>query len=253
MNHAVCNLGQPGKDEPMQVKVMLCLFVALLVGRAESLPREHSHPIVTIEYSELFDRAHAQAAKEPATEEAMQELKRRLPELRSAWESGGPVRLQETIKVVGKPLLFRETVATVIASRLPSMSSPLIINGRPYLNATAKEGAMPTTVFVQVVFHEVLHRYVRDLIAARPDAATPLLEKYSDETAHVRNHLHVAAIEILVARRLQRDDEYREYLKLEASLATAAGLARAKEIVQREGPEQFIDDLRGGTSAEGRK
>lgn len=228
------------------MKGMLWLSVALLTGAHESWPQQRSYPLVTIEYSELFDRAYAQAAKEPATEDAMQELKRRVPELRSAWESGGAIRLQETVKLVGQPFLFHETVATVVANRLPSMSSPLIINGRPYLNATGNKSAVtPTVVFVQVVFHEVLHRYVRDLIATRPKATTPLLEKYSKETTHVRNHLHVAAIEILVARRLKREDEYREYLKFEASLATAAGLARAKEIVRREGPEQFIADLRG--------
>jgi hypothetical protein len=164
---------------------------------------------VKIEYSEMFDRAFAQAAKEPASEEAMRERKRRLPELRSSWESGGPVRLQETAILVGKPFLFRETVATLIASRLPSMSLPLIINGRPYLNTTGKRGAVtPRAVFTQVVFHEVLHRYVHDLISARPNATTPLLERCSTETAHVRNHLHVAAIEILVARRLKREQEH---------------------------------------------
>jgi hypothetical protein len=47
--------------------------------------------------------------------------------------------------------------------------------------------------------------------------------------------------------------EYTEYLSYKSSLASAAGLARAKEIVRRDGADKFIADLGSNPSGENRQ
>ena len=204
-------------------------------------------PRVDVDFSEVFDRSMAAWTGQPVDETARDELAQRIGEFRAAWAAHGPAMLGAAAELVGQPYRFAETRAALVTARVNSMSHPLIINMRPYLAASAATGAQPVqshAVFVGIVVHEVLHRYVDDVIQARPDRTTALLRKHSAEPIVVRNHLHLSALERLIAQRLAREREYAELVKFEQTLRSAAQLDRARELVEYEGAERVLDDLR---------
>ena len=98
--------------------------------------------------------------------------------------------------------------------------------------------------FSSLVFHQILHRYVSERIMALPDSTTPLLTKYHDEPPPVRYHLHIFAIMNEVYRKLERQNDLDAAIAFEQTLKAAPILKRAREIVDKEGAEAFLRELR---------
>ena len=200
-------------------------------------------PSITFEYNELLDQACADVGKESLTSGAVEELGKLLPELERQWRDEGPAWLTTASEVVGRPFAFREAKAALITCGMRSLSDPLIINMRPYLSATTGAKPAALTVFVDTLFHELLHRYVWDLL--RPDVnVIPLYEKYVKEPTVVLNHLHLFAIQDAAYRRRGRGADLERVKAFEAGLRRAKLFARAREIVQAEGVERFLAELR---------
>jgi hypothetical protein len=224
----------------------LC-FVSLLaafLAVPKAAPAESQPPQVTFEYSGLIDNFCANSLGQPVETAAVEELQRRVPELDQAWREHGPELLRTVPLVTGVSYRFAETKAALISCNAPSMSLPLMINTRPYLVATAKERPAPLTNFANTVFHEILHRYVDDTLRRLPDATTPLLRKYANEPAAVRNHVHLFALELQVYQRLRRREELERAAQAQRLLKSAGILARAREIVAIETPERLVEELR---------
>ena len=170
------------------------------------------------------------------------ELRALLPSLQRALD-----RQQETLfdaaeRLIGTKMARKEeTVSLFLCRDFPAMANPLLIWGYPFLKSARPAGPLDVTAIGAIVFHEVLHLYVDDLMAGRP--TSPGLEKHQTESQLVRVHLHLFAIE---------DQVYRSLDPTGALLAAARQLdesygpdyVRAWQIVTQDGSEPWIRELR---------
>lgn len=216
------------------------ILVALVWALSESAAAQSTYPDVRLDYKPLFDPACGEVTKQPVEPAAMTELQSRLDGFREIWRKDAPLLLGAVPTVTGVPFSFHEARAALfLCSAFRSVSLPLMINMRSYVSATANGKVGPAAQFTNSVFHEVLHRYVDEIVEALPGKTTPLLEKYRSEPQPVRNHLHLFAIEALVYRRLGREQD------LEAPHAAIGPVAmRALEIVAIEKAENIVRELR---------
>ena len=169
-------------DLPSRWQWRRTLGVIVLMAAATIVAAQAPHPTITIDYLPLFDAECGEATGRPANPAAVEELTRRLADFREAWRRDAPDLLGQVPVVTGLPFCFTETRAALfVCQGFPSISLPLLINMRPYLQATAGGQVSPLVDFSNVVMHEVLHRYVGDVLAAAPDRMTPLLQKYAGE------------------------------------------------------------------------
>lgn len=89
---------------------------------------------------------------------------------------------------VGLEFPFREVQATLTVCSVPSMSSPLLINVSGFL--TKAERKQPDWLFAFIVYHELMHLYVRRIYDT-----SALRKKYAGEPLQTLNHIHVLALE----------------------------------------------------------
>ncbi len=233
------------------------MFGALVLAR----PADQNGPSVTITHLGLFERHCIERfTPEPG---AVDEIKARLPEFRAAWAAEGPELLRAAAKLTGHPFRFSETVATLQGcTGVPSMSAPLTIEAAPFTQAAGGkdvlvkvDGAAPARAllpklppqpirkFVYSLWHELMHRYVSDSLAAIGPGTTPLLRKYAAEHNVTRNHLHLFAIERVLWRQIGRETEIAERIA-EKKARRARYYERAYEIVEEEGAGAFIAEMR---------
>ena len=204
------------------------------------------YPLITFEYGELYDRFCADATKRTVEREAVEELETRLESFRGHWRREAPLLFKTTVKLTKVPFEFGEAKAALSLCNPGSLSFPLIINVRHYLKAINGERARPLEGFAATLFHETLHRYVGDRMEVLPGKTTPLLTKYRDESAVVRNHLHLFAIFDEVYRKLGRQRDLDEIIAFEDKLNFAPHFRRAREIIAKEGAENFICEISKG-------
>jgi len=203
-------------------------------------------PTAIIDYSELLDSSCSQATNHPLDAELVAHVKAMLPSYRAQWATRGPVLLRAETEIAGQPFTYHEEFPAIITCGIPSMSFPLVLNAhliRAGRDAAGTEAGEMTN-FVNVLWHEMSHRFVHDIRDRYPDRMTPLLAKYSAEPPAVLSHLHLYAIEQLVYRKLglQQDLDLVRTVQKKARNATVT--ARALEIVAKETPEAFVRELR---------
>lgn len=206
-------------------------------------------PKVLITYEGLFDqRCGGGPLPRP---EVRDELRRRLPEFRAAWAAAGPRLMQLTQQLARQPYRFAEAEAVLHGcDDFGSVSSPLLIAAARYTDAWAAvpnadgtpRSGRAMNDFVNSLWHEVHHRYVREFLATRPGGTTPLREKYANETVPTRNHLHLFALERLVWDRagLSKEQDDREARIISRG---DPSLRRAYEIVRVEGAQTVVREL----------
>lgn len=169
------------------------------------------------------------------------ELKQRLPELNQKWQEVGPHLLAATTQLIGKP--FRHNsydIPVFLCSAIPGFGLPLVVPVNLYLNAPGKDKKWSDEEFVGAVYHELLHLYVAH--ALNWNLWTPLLKKYKSEAAYTKIHVHLYAIQAKVYKLLGMEREW-EITVLRAKTFPAA-YSRAIKIIEAEGPEPFLDELK---------
>jgi len=230
----------------MFLRLVTLFFTTLLFLLASGRAQAADYPDVPFEYSQIFNSTCAEITKQPIDAAAVTELENRLDSFREQWRKEAPQLLGTTVKLTKARFQFRETKAALsLCFGFPSISLPLIINMRFYLKSLRGDKAAPMTRFSATVFHEVLHRYVNDRIETLPGKTTPLLTKYRDEPQVVQNHLHVGAIMKAVYAKLGREKDLEEDSAVEQTLRRSApAIKRAQEIVDKEGAENFISEIR---------
>ena len=230
----------------MRFRLTVILFAVLMFCANSTMAQRISYPEVSFEYSPFFDAPCAEITKQPIEPEAVKELENRLDSFREYWRNEAPKLFGTTVKITGVKFQFRETKAALYLC--PgfgySMSIPLLINMRYFSAAIQGERVIGMPQFSYLVFHETLHRYVSDRIKSLPDGTTPLLTKYRGEPLPVRVHLHLFSIMNEVYRKLERQKELDAVIAFERTLKTAPILKRAREIVDKEGAEAFLREIR---------
>jgi len=188
-----------------------------------------------------FDLSCEVWTKQPIDQSWYQELRVQLPALRSEWSTEAPFLLGETVAALNAPFRRNELTAFLTLCAIPSMSNPLIINGRLFLSSPMKQSPWPLSRFSAVVFHEILHTHLLPFYAGK----SLLLAKYKDETPVVQNHLHLLSFMKHVYLKLGREQQLSDIVTTESS-GKDPSYARAWEIVNKiEGHEPFMKELHG--------
>lgn len=230
----------------MRFRLTVIIFAVSMVCARSTMAQPAAYPEVTFEYSPYFDASCTELSKQPIEPGAIKELESRLDSFREYWRNEGPKLFETTIKITGVKFQFRETRAALYLCQGfgYSMSIPLLINMRYFIAAIQGDRVSPMAQFSYLVFHETLHRYVSDRIESLPDDTTPLLTKYRDETLPVRSHLHLLSIVNEVYRKLEGQKGLDAVIAFEQTLKSAPILKRAREIVDKEGAEAFLREIR---------
>ena len=230
----------------MHFRLTVIIFAVLMFSANSTMAQRISYPEVTFEYSPFFDAPCAEITKQPIEPEAIKELEDRLDSFREHWRKDAPKLFATTVKITGVKFQFRETIAALHLCQGfgYSTSIPLLLNMRYFIAAVQGERMSPMPLFAYLVYHETLHRYVSDRIKSLPDNTTPLLTKYLDEPSAVRNHLHLFSIMNEVYRKLERQKDLDAVIAFEQTLKSAPILKRAREIVNKEGAEAFLREIR---------
>jgi hypothetical protein len=241
----------------------MLLLVILTAAQAATASGAIAVPAVKIDHSTLIERYCSGASPAKPDPAVSAELDARVSEFQAAWDKDGPALLAEDVRLTGQPFRFHETIAALSACPdLPSMSLPLTINAVRFTNAYLSSPSLPPqpvglgrvgpppgprkviplSGFAPVLWHEVTHRFVHDIISAKPGHTTPLLQKYSAENQITRSHLHLFALNQLIWRKLGRESEFDAQEQSLKSRGIQA-YVRAIAIVRAEGAEKFVAEL----------
>lgn len=126
------------------------------------------------------------------------ELLAKVPSLQKEWDKQGRPLLMTAVILVGKPFTMQDLQAAVfLCPRYPFMGTPLALNVISYMDGPAKDISalggtpMPIFLFVSTTFHEILHKYVNDILAKRPSRILAI----TNDTELYETHLHVFALQ----------------------------------------------------------
>jgi hypothetical protein len=135
-------------------------------------------------------------------------------------------------------------VAALTLCPVSSMSTPLLINVRRFLDGPTGEKPQPMYLFSALVFHELLHTYI-----PYPLPGSRLMEKYKDEPTMVLTHLHLMAVMKHVYLKLRRREQLQEIIAWD-SAAENPIYRRGWQIVNDiEGHRVFVDELKAFSRA----
>ncbi len=201
---------------------------------------QYSAPVIFIEYASSLD---LQVCPSGIAEPVLKEMSEALPRAIRTWKVNETDLLRTTAQLLKKAFLrHEETVSLMICPNLKGQAEPVLIPFWPYLSTTTQGHPFSDKIFVGLIFHELLHRYV-DQILGSALPLTPLLQKYANEKLLVRRHLHVDAIQKAVYLKLGRDKEIQDII-VNDSTFLGTEYSRAWEIIDTlEGTAPFLEEL----------
>jgi hypothetical protein len=167
------------------------------------------------------------------------ELKARVPEFQSAWDSVGPKLLTALESRFHRGFSRREYTATLSAcAPSPSMPAPLLLNVTRYLRSyTAPKAPKSLELFPDLPFHELLHIWLDENYPRQKK----LERKYKDETPGVTSHMYLFAVEGAVYEELKMLDLWSEVRG--RFIRIGGPHKRALEILDLEGQAVILKDL----------
>ena len=217
------------------VFLLVALVVALWPGTSANVPSVQFH------YSEAIDRYLCFGNKARIQPSWHTELEATLPLLEHEWIESGPKFLAETSKIIGKPFSYSEfDIPVFLCPSLPGIGFPLMVPVRMYLKSAVIDKPWGRSEFVDMVYHELLHVYVAR--ALHWNFWTPLLRKYGNEDINTKIHLHLFALQKAVYINLGM--EKRWLIVVSRSREFPPQYSRAIEIVEKEGYQPFVDELK---------
>ena len=230
----------PTKEEGKQLKRVACLLSFLLVAATCAFGEQYPHVPLVFGYIP-FDQSCEQWRNTTIERQWYAELRTKIKMFQNYWDQEAPLLLGTTITEIHKPFRYQEMLATLTLCPIQSMSRPLLINIRPFLDGPTQQQPRPLFLFSAVVFHELLHTYV---LGALPPGKSVLLEKYQSEEPVVKNHLHLMAVMKLVYLKLDREEQLKQIIEKDRALGSPA-YGRAWQIVNDlERYEAFVQELR---------
>jgi hypothetical protein len=198
-------------------------------------------PRVELVHADLtFDRVFGPRLNAEIDPSWAQEIRAKTRSFQQFWDQEAPLLLGTTVAEIGTPFRNRDATAVLTLCPIPSMSVPLLLNVRRFLDGPTQGNPQPMFLFSGLVFHELLHPYIGryDRLESR------LVEKYSGEPLVVLTHLHLTALMKGVYLKLGRADQLREIVARD-SAAEDPAYRRAWQIVNDiEGHEAFVIELK---------
>lgn len=211
-------------------------------------------PKLFFEHGYVFDQSCQTDSKQPITEAMENELDQRLPDLQKLWEEKGTDLLTATIDITKHDFGRREeSVTLILCPWFAPMSQPLMLRVRSYLKSATEKGnknfyttLRPDFYFVSQVYHELLHRYLDhnfETMGLINPSRSPLANKYRKENKGVLIHLHLLALQKAVYLKVHRDDDLQKIIQFDSEIPGDI-YKRAWEIVNKEGYDKFLDELK---------
>ena len=231
----------------MTRRALFLVVMALSSGAVAKTPDDAPVPEITIDYPGVIEYNCKTLGLNTGDPSMIAELREQLPVWRAAWNKDGPPLLAALRKTVGKPFKFRESIAILqTCEGLHSTSYPLILNARKSLTGGVYNGRVD--LFVNDIFHELTHRYIRDILGdgdRLPFKETPMMLKYQAEAPFVRTHLHLYALHKVIYRELGLVKTWNaEVSNIRRRPDEVAPYIRALDIIDAEGPDVFIAELK---------
>ncbi len=203
------------------------------------------YPRVELVYQYIpFDRTCEQWLNTRVEESWMREIEAKLPSFQEFWDKEAPFLPGTMALEIGRPFRRREMVAALTLCPVSSMSTPLLINVRRFLDGPTQGKPQPMHMFSALVFHELLHTYI-----PYPLPGSRLMEKYKSEPPLVLTHVHLMAVMTLVYLKLGRREQLKEIIAWD-SAAENPIYRRGWQIVNDiEGHQAFVDELKAFSRA----
>ncbi len=120
------------------------------------------------------------------------------------------------------------------------MTYPLMINAFPFIHSSVVTSPRPLEYFNNLVFHELLHKFLLNNYSPLNDFSSPILIKYSNEPPMILAHVHLFALQFYVYQKLNREEEFFAVIKW----LNFPVFNRAWEIVQTEGVSKVLSELK---------
>lgn len=235
-----------------KVKALVCSALVVLAGMASPVLAQDV-PVVKLQYwffpfddecEKLTKLSHAATGNWPRWEikkEWKDDLHARVAAFQGVWNSEADALLGTAMQVVGKPFPHREMIATLTLCSVMSMSGPLIINMRRFLQGPMGGQPASDMLFASLVFHELLHTYV----GAHRQPTTPLLTEHQATFAAfrlARTHVHLFALMQTVYEKLGRAADLQA---IKTFSSPSPDYARAWALVDEIGADRWVAELKG--------
>ncbi len=183
----------------------------------------------------------------PIAEKSRPRVQELLKTFDQIWTEEGGKLLSTTVKEIGLPFRRKELSCTVTVNPNEySCSHPLIINAARFFTVT-QFSRIDRLRFIDILYHELLHRYLDDHFEKALDISSanpsPLMLKYEIEDIFTHAHVHLYALQKFIFQRLGLDQNWAQVL-VWAQEIPVKGYQRALEIVEIEGAETFVAELK---------
>src|SRR5713101_8902700 len=191
---------------PAMLRTVSTALGALLCAAPASA---QEYPRVELVYQYIpFDRTCEQWLETRVEESWMREIEAKLPSFQEFWDKEAPFLPGTMASEIGRPFRRREMVAALTLCPVSSMSTPLLIKVRRFMDGPTQGKPQPMHMFSALVFHELLHTYVGYYASLK----SGLVEKYRNEQPVVLTHLHLMAVMKHVYLKLGRQEQLREII-----------------------------------------
>jgi hypothetical protein len=197
---------------------------------------------VELVYADLtFDRFFAPRLNAEIDPGWQKGVRAKTRSFQDSWDREAPLLLGTAVAEIGTGFRYREGTAVLTLCPVPSMSVPLLINVRRFLDGPTQGNPQPMSLFCALLFHELLHTY----IGRYEGLESKLAEKYAGEPLVVLTHLHPLALMKHVYLKLGRGELLREIVAGDSASEDPAYRRAWKIVNDIEGHPGFVDELRG--------
>jgi hypothetical protein len=217
----------------------------------ETPPPYSQAPTINFRYANYIDDLVCPIAKilsPTASKEASEsfakyelDLEENSSRFHKLWDGTGPKLLTSTSALIKTRFGYHsKSVALFFCPHISSWSLPRIVPVWQYLPSTPKEKRWSDSEFIDGVYHSQLHMLIFRTLKWR--VSSPLLIKYKHEDLYTKTHLHLYAVQKEVYRQNGKNDIWKDVVARTKTLSKS--YQRAIEIVELEGAEAFINELK---------
>ena len=211
-------------------------LVTLLVLVAAALTSAEPAEAVRFVYTPAAQGTCAGTPNLPALE---RELHERLPELETLWREAGPGLVRAVSTLTGRAFSPAGPVHLTLCEVPSNSFAGATVNMR-FAMRSFTASPVPLRYKMDVAFHEMLHPFVSRYTPRR----SPLLATHASESACVRNHLHLLALQKAALIQAGDDGLLEQVIAIDSALPSPC-YERAWAIVNgsRDDYRAFVSEL----------